>query len=70
MSSKEILTRVLALLSPYGYQLSMAMLAMLFVALFTGAQTYMVKDLLDKNAIERNESVIVSMIAGTPAVGG
>lgn len=61
MSNKEILNRVWVVLKPYKYKLVVSMIAMIFVALFTGAQTYMVKDLLDKIFIERNEYYLHSL---------
>lgn len=61
MSNREILHRVLVVLKPYRAKLVVSMIAMVFVALFTGAQTYMIKDLLDKIFIERNELYLYSL---------
>jgi len=61
MSNKEVFYRLLKVLRPYRTKLVISMIAMIFVALFTGAQTYMVKDLLDKIFIERNEHYLYSL---------
>ena len=55
MSNKEILLRLWQIIRPYRLKLLISMFCMVFVALFTGAQTYMVKDLIDKIFIARNE---------------
>lgn len=54
MNNKEILSRVYSALKPYRSKLIVSMVAMIGVALCTGIQTYMVKDLLDKIFIEKN----------------
>ncbi|TKB10319.1 lipid A export permease/ATP-binding protein MsbA [Desulforhopalus sp. IMCC35007] len=54
MTNKEILLRLYIILKPYKTKLIIAMIAMIFVACFTGAQTYMVKTLLDRIFIEKN----------------
>ena len=54
MSNKEILYRLYRVIQPYRLKLLLAMLAMIFVAGFTGAQAYLVKDLLDKIFMEKN----------------
>jgi ATP-binding cassette, subfamily B, bacterial MsbA len=54
MTNKEILRRLYQVIKPYQYQLGVAMVAMLFVAALTGAQAYLVKDLLDKIFMEKN----------------
>jgi subfamily B ATP-binding cassette protein MsbA len=61
MNNKEILARLYKTLEPYRPKLMIAMVAMIFVALCTGAQTYMVKDLLDKIFIEKNEFYLYSL---------
>ncbi len=61
MSNKEILRRLVQILKPYRTKLLISMIAMIFVALFTGAQTYMVKDLLDKIFIEKNAIYLYSL---------
>ena len=48
MTDKEIILRLYGKISPYRSKLIIAMVAMIFVAAFTGAQAYLVKDLLDK----------------------
>ncbi len=54
MSNTEILHRLLLVIRPYRLKLIVAMLSMIFVACFTGAQAYLVKDLLDKIFMEKN----------------
>lgn len=54
MTNKEILLRLYKVIFPYKHKLLIAMLAMICVAGFTGAQSYLVKDLLDKIFMEKN----------------
>ncbi len=54
MTNKEICVRLLKVIKPYQGKLLTAMLAMIIVAGFTGAQAYLVKDLLDKIFMERD----------------
>ncbi len=54
MTNKEILKRLYKVIVPYQRKLLIAMLAMICVAGFTGAQAYLVKDLLDKIFMEKN----------------
>lgn len=54
MTNKEILKRLYRVILPYQRKLLIAMLAMICVAGFTGAQAYLVKDLLDKIFMEKN----------------
>ena len=61
MTNKEILSRVFLTLRPYRPQLIISMVAMAGVALCTGAQTYMVKDFLDKIFIAKNEFYLYSL---------
>lgn len=61
MTNKEILGRLYQTLKPYRSKLVVSMIAMISVALCTGAQTYMVKDLLDKIFIEKNELYLYSL---------
>ena len=61
MTNKEILARVYQALEPYRSKLIISMVAMMGVALCTGAQTYMVKDLLDKIFIEQNRFYLYSL---------
>ncbi len=61
MTNKEILARVYQSLKPYRSKLVISMVAMMGVALCTGAQTYMVKDLLDKIFIEQNKFYLYSL---------
>lgn len=54
MTNKEILLRLYGTIKPYQHKLIIAMIAMIFVAAGTGAQAYLVKDLLDKIFMEKN----------------
>lgn len=54
MNNKEILLRLYQVVKPYQTKLLIAMVSMIFVAAFTGAQAYLVKDLLDKIFMEKN----------------
>ncbi|MEJ2058643.1 MAG: ABC transporter transmembrane domain-containing protein [Desulfofustis sp.] len=61
MTTKELFSRIYQVLRPYRAKLVVSMFAMMGVALCTGAQTYMVKDLLDKIFIEKNEFYLYSL---------
>ncbi len=54
MTNKEILSRIYVTIKPYRLRLFIAMIAMFVVAAMTGAQAYLVKDLLDKIFVEKN----------------
>lgn len=54
MTNKEILQRLYETIKPYRVKLIIAMLAMISVSAFTGAQAFLVKDLLDKIFIDKN----------------
>ena len=54
MTNKDILKRLYRVIAPYQFKLLVAMLAMVCVAGFTGAQTYLIKDLLDKVFMEKD----------------
>jgi subfamily B ATP-binding cassette protein MsbA len=54
MNNKEIILRLYRTIKPYQSKLIIAMISMIFVAAFTGAQAYLVKDLLDKIFMEKN----------------
>ncbi|HBG20896.1 MAG TPA: lipid A export permease/ATP-binding protein MsbA [Desulfobulbaceae bacterium] len=54
MTNKVIFSRLYKVISPYQAKLLIAMLAMICVACFTGAQAWLVKDLLDKIFMEKN----------------
>lgn len=54
MTNKEIILRLYGTIKQYQTKLIIAMIAMIFVAAFTGAQAYLVKDLLDKIFMEKN----------------
>ena len=55
MTNKELLKRLYEFIKPYRVKLMIAMMAMICVSIGTGAQTYLVKDVLDKIFIEKNE---------------
>lgn len=55
MTNREILARLYQEIKPHKTKMVISMIAMVLVALFTGAQTYLVKDLLDKIFIEKDE---------------
>lgn len=61
MTNKEIVARVYRALKPYRPKLIISMVAMAGVAICTGAQTYMVKDFLDKIFIAKNEFYLYSL---------
>lgn len=54
MTNKEIFKRLYEVIKPYQVKLLIAMLAMICVSISTGAQTWLVKDVLDKIFIEQN----------------
>lgn len=58
MTNKELLLRLYEILRPYRIKLIIAMIAMICVAAFTGAQAYLVKDLLDKIFMEKNTTYL------------
>lgn len=74
MTNKALLHRIYQALEPYRSKLIISMLAMAAVALCTGAQTYMIKDGLDKIFIEKNAfylysfTVIIILIFGIKGV--
>ena len=61
MTNKEIISRIYQTLRPYRSRLIISMVAMAGVALCTGAQTFMVKDFLDKIFIAKNEFYLYSL---------
>ena len=61
MTNKEILQRLYETIKPYRGKLILAMFAMISVSAFTGAQAYLVKDLLDKIFIEKNTTYLKLM---------
>ncbi len=54
MTNKEIFKRLYEVIKPYRVKLLIAMLCMICVSAGTGAQTWLVKDVLDKIFIEKN----------------
>lgn len=54
MTNKDIFKRLYEVIQPYQVKLLVAMLAMICVSAGTGAQTWLVKDVLDKIFIEKN----------------
>ena len=61
MTNKIIFKRLLRALLPYKSKLIISMISMVFVALFTGSQTYLVKDLIDKIFIAKNEYYLLGL---------
>lgn len=55
MTNKDIFKRLYEVIQPYQVKLLIAMLAMICVSAGTGAQTWLVKDVLDKIFIEKND---------------
>lgn len=55
MTNKEIFKRLYEVIKPYQVKLVIAMFAMICVSVGTGAQTWLVKDVLDKIFIEQND---------------
>ncbi len=58
MTNKEILTRLHATIYPYRSKLLIAMIAMILVAIFTGSQAWLVRDLLDKIFINKSRQFL------------
>ncbi|MEN8141608.1 MAG: lipid A export permease/ATP-binding protein MsbA [Thermodesulfobacteriota bacterium] len=58
MNEKELLARFLTLVKPYRGRLAIAMVAMALVAAFGSAQAYMIKPVIDKIFIEKNEVML------------
>ncbi|SDP10047.1 lipid A export permease/ATP-binding protein MsbA [Desulforhopalus singaporensis] len=54
MTNKEILKRLYEVIEPYQNKLIFAMFLMVCEAVFTGAQAFLVKDILDKIFMEKN----------------
>lgn len=55
MNNKEILQRVFEILKPFKVKLGIAIIAMITVSAMTGVQAKLVKDLLDKIFLEKND---------------
>ena len=55
MKNKEILQRVFEILKPFKVKLGIAIVAMITVSAMTGVQAKLVKDLLDKIFLEKND---------------
>lgn len=55
MTNKEIIIKLYSIIRPFRAKLSVAMIAMILVAAFTGSQAYLIKPLLDKIFINKNE---------------
>ena len=58
MTNKEILHRLYNIIKPFRVKLFIAMVGMVIVAATTGVQAYLVKDLLDKIFMEKNETFL------------
>ncbi len=54
MTNKQILQRLYAVVKRYRFLLVTAMIAMIFVSVFTGAQAVLIRDLIDDIFIARN----------------
>ncbi len=61
MTNKDIFERLLTIVRPYRTKLIISIICMIFVAIFTGIQTYMVKDLIDKIFIAKNEYYLLGL---------
>ncbi|MFH7320446.1 lipid A export permease/ATP-binding protein MsbA [Desulfurivibrio sp. D14AmB] len=58
MNDKELLLRIYQWIKPYRRRLSLAMIGMIMVAGFSGAQAYMIKPLLDKIFFEQDRTLL------------
>ncbi|MHB8808824.1 MAG: lipid A export permease/ATP-binding protein MsbA [Desulfobulbaceae bacterium] len=58
MTNKEIFSRILPIIRPYGRKMIVAMVAMVAVAMFNAAQAYMVKPLLDNIFVDKNRTLL------------
>lgn len=54
MTNREIIIRIYQIVKPFRWKLAIAMVAMVVVAAMTGAQSYLLKPLVDKVLTERN----------------
>lgn len=55
MTNKEILKRLYLIVRPFRTKLLIAVIAMILVSVFTGSQAWLIKPLLDKIFINKNE---------------
>lgn len=62
MTNKQILARLYNAIKPYRPQLFLSMFGMVMVALLTAGQTYLVKDLIDKIFIAKNETWLLILV--------
>ncbi|HET97965.1 MAG TPA: lipid A export permease/ATP-binding protein MsbA [Desulfurivibrio alkaliphilus] len=58
MNDKELLLRIYQWIKPYRRRLCLAMIGMIMVAGFSGAQAYMIKPLLDKIFFEQDRTLL------------
>ncbi len=58
MTNKEILIKLYSTVYPFRAKLLMAMIAMILVAIFTGSQAWLVRDLLDKIFINKSQQFL------------
>ncbi len=54
LTNKEILTRLYKIIYPYRVKMLIATFSMIMVAAFSGVQTWLIKDILDKIFINKN----------------
>ncbi len=67
MNNKEILSKLYQTVYPFRFKLFSAMLAMILVAVFTGSQAWLVRDLLDKIFINKSQQFL-NMLPGVVIV--
>lgn len=58
MTNKEIFSRLVPVVRPYGKKMAVAMVAMVLVAAFNAMQAYMVKPLLDNIFVNKNQDLL------------
>jgi len=58
MTNKEIFSRLVPVVRPYGKKMAVAMAAMVLVAAFNAMQAYMVKPLLDNIFVNKNQDLL------------
>lgn len=67
MTNKEILLKLYSTVYPFRGKLFVAMIAMILVAVFTGSQAWLVRDLLDKIFINKSQQFL-NMLPGVVIV--
>lgn len=58
MTNKEIFSRLVPVIRPYGGKMMVAMVAMILVAAFSALQAYMVKPLIDHIFVNKNQALL------------